>query len=220
MKEPLTRDRIAQAGIAIADSEGLESVTMRRVAAALGVGTMSSYKHVVDRDDLIVAMADAITGRNPVPDDPKYSWQELTKLMALGDWDGFVRHPWLIDVWSTPRRRVDMASLEQVKTMLKRYEEAGLDHKVCYATIFGVAGLTLGMAALTIDDPRDERKTGVDLGEWRRRMVDEVERQLSGGDRGQVVQFMSDLHQGVGTGAFIEALDSFIAGVEARHIPR
>ncbi|GAA4483965.1 hypothetical protein GCM10023094_36290 [Rhodococcus olei] len=214
----MSRDRIAQAGIAIADDEGLEAVTMRRVAAALGVGTMSSYKHVADRDDLIVAMVDTITGRHPLPNDPKYSWQELTKMMALGDWDAFVRHPWLIVVWSTPRRRVDMASLEQLETMLERYEQAGLDRNVCYATIFGVAGLTLGMAALAIDNPGDELKSGIGLGEWRRQMGSDVERRLSKDEHGRAVRFLSDLHQGLGPHTFVMALDSFIAGVEARHI--
>src|SRR5882724_5774957 len=58
----LTHTRIAQAAIAIADAEGLEAVSMRRVAAALGVGAMSLYRYVASRDDVVVLMVDEAVG--------------------------------------------------------------------------------------------------------------------------------------------------------------
>ncbi|MFE3292143.1 TetR/AcrR family transcriptional regulator C-terminal domain-containing protein [Rhodococcus sp. NPDC059234] len=216
MKQPLTRERIAQAGIAIADAEGLEAVSMRRVATTLGVATMSPYRHVVDRDDLVVAMVDTITGQSPLPTDPGFSWQELIKTMALGDWQAFVEHPWLIGVWCTPRRRVDLASLDQLEILLDRLDQAGMNRSAGFAVLFGVAGLTLGMAAVTVDNPGAELKSGVDLREWRRQAAAELDLRSSPA-HGGAVRFMYELHDYAGYDAFIEALDSFIAGVEARH---
>ncbi|RVW09285.1 TetR family transcriptional regulator [Prescottella agglutinans] len=216
VKAPLTRERIALAGIAIADSEGIEAVSMRRVAAALNVSTMSSYRHVRDRDDLIVAMVDTITARSPLPRAPEVSWSELVRIMAIGDWQAFTRHPWLISVWSTPRRRVDSASLDQLELVLERLERAGIGRSAGYAVIFGVAGLTLGMAALAIDDPGEELKSGVDLREWRRREgVDLDERAAT--DHRRAARFVTELHDYVGGDAFSVALEGFIGGIAVLH---
>lgn len=61
MKPTLTRQLVAEAGVTIADADGLKALTMRRVASALDVATMAPYRHVTDRDDLLVAMVDVIT---------------------------------------------------------------------------------------------------------------------------------------------------------------
>ncbi|WFR72286.1 TetR/AcrR family transcriptional regulator C-terminal domain-containing protein [Prescottella defluvii] len=185
------------------------------MASALGVSTMSSYRHVKDRDDLIVAMVDAITARSPLPRDPDLTWPALIRTMAIGDWNAFAEHSWLISVWSTPRRRVDTASLDQIELLLDRLEETGIDRTDGYSVIFGVAGLTLGMAALAIDDPGEELKSGIDLGEWRRRSGADADR-LYSSDHGRAVRFMTELHDNAGFDMFSVALDAFIAGIAAR----
>src|SRR5690242_5474592 len=58
----LTHGQIAQAAIALADAEGLEAVSMRRVASALGVGAMSLYRYVASRDDVVELMVDEAIG--------------------------------------------------------------------------------------------------------------------------------------------------------------
>lgn len=189
---------------------------MRRVAATLGVSTMSSYRHVKDRDDLVVAMVDTITGRTPLPRDPGVTWPELIRTMALGDWQAFVRHPWLISVWSTPRRRVDAASLDQLELVLERLERAGIDRSAGYTVIFGVAGLTLGMAAMAIDDPGEELKSGVDLAEWRRRTGMDLDEQFAA-DHGRAARFMAELHEHTGYSNFTAALEGFITGIATRY---
>jgi len=176
---------------------------------------MSSYRHVKDRDDLVVAMVDTITARSPLPDGPDVAWPELIRAMAIGDWQAFARHPWLISVWSTPRRRVDAASLDQLGLVLERLEQGGIGRTDGYTVIFGVAGLTLGMAALAIDDPGEELKSGIDLGEWRRRSGADADRQRGGG-HDRAARFMAELHDNAGLDMFSAALDAFIAGTAAR----
>ncbi|WP_430330922.1 TetR/AcrR family transcriptional regulator [Rhodococcus sp. ACT016] len=212
---PLTRERIALAGITIADAEGIDAVSMRRVAAALGVSTMSSYRHVEDRDDLMVAMVDIITGRSPLPRDPAVTWPDLLREMAIADWQAFARHPWLISVWSTPRRRVDTASLHQLELVLDRLEQAGIDRSSGYTVIYGVAGLTLGMAALTIDDPGEELKSGTDLEAWRRQVGANLNLQVAAEHR-RAARFVTELNDHTGYDLFAAALEAFIAGVAAR----
>ena len=67
-RNTLSRDRIVEAALALLDEEGFEAVTMPSLAKRLGVGTMSLYRHVADKDDLIDAVAERVLSGVAVPD--------------------------------------------------------------------------------------------------------------------------------------------------------
>lgn len=75
-KEPLSQDRIVTAAIEILDAEGLDAVSTRRVAEALGTGSASLYAHIASRDELVELMYDRIAGEIEVPDPDPARWQE------------------------------------------------------------------------------------------------------------------------------------------------
>src|SRR3954464_15951044 len=64
---PLTRDRVIQAAVTLADTHGVEALSMRKLGAALGVEAMSLYNHVANKDDLIDGVLDAILGEIELP---------------------------------------------------------------------------------------------------------------------------------------------------------
>jgi len=90
-----SRAEIAAAAIALADADGLEGVSMRKIAAALGAGTMSLYNYVPKKEHLFDLMLDASAGEFTLPDarsgDPR---ADLTAL-ARGMLAAMRRHPWL-----------------------------------------------------------------------------------------------------------------------------
>jgi AcrR family transcriptional regulator len=92
----LTPAAIAEAGVALADAEGLAAVTMQRIAAALGVTKMALYRYLPGKDELVALMTETAMGEAP-PLDPASGWRprltEWTRLLFAG----FVRHPWLAD---------------------------------------------------------------------------------------------------------------------------
>jgi len=93
-RTPLSYERIARAGIRIADAEGLAAVTMRRVAKDLGAGTMSLYRYVDNRDDLIALMADLVRAEAvapPATGDWRTDLSEVARTMRRIT----LRHPWL-----------------------------------------------------------------------------------------------------------------------------
>src|SRR5271156_4306545 len=92
---PLSREKIADAALAIADAEGFASVSMRRVAQELGVGTMSLYYYVKTKDDLIAVMDDALMGEALLPSVPK-DWRRALTEIATRTHDLFLRHPWAL----------------------------------------------------------------------------------------------------------------------------
>ncbi len=99
-KSRLTREKIAAAALAIADSEGFAAVSMRRVAQELNVGTMSLYYYVKTKDDLMAVMDDALMSEALLPSIPE-GWQEALTEIATRTHALFLRHPWALSAMLT-----------------------------------------------------------------------------------------------------------------------
>jgi AcrR family transcriptional regulator len=93
-----SRAQIAQAAVRIADSEGFDAVSMRRVARELGSGTMTLYHYVRNKDELVTLMHDAVMGEVLVPEgEMPEGWREALRTIAGRSRDAFARHPWTLD---------------------------------------------------------------------------------------------------------------------------
>lgn len=96
----LSTQAIVDTAIAIADVDGLDAVSIRRVAAILDVRPMSLYTHIVSKDELLALMADKLVGtllvEGPLPDD----WREALTLHARKMFLMFVSHPWLLALFT------------------------------------------------------------------------------------------------------------------------
>ncbi|MFB9691332.1 GntR family transcriptional regulator [Amycolatopsis plumensis] len=91
----LTREQLVRTAIAIADTEGLGALSMRGVAARLGVAAMAPYRYVRGKDELVLLMADAAFGERGYPAKPSGDWRERLTLGGRTLWALFRRHPWL-----------------------------------------------------------------------------------------------------------------------------
>ncbi len=112
-KEKLSRHIIAAAALAIADSEGFQALSMRRVAEKLNVGTMSLYYYVKTKDDLIAVMDDALMSEVLLPVVPR-NWKRAITDIAMRTHSVFLRHPWaLISMQSAPPGLNAMRHMEQ-----------------------------------------------------------------------------------------------------------
>ena len=116
----LSRDRIAAAALAIADAEGFASVSMRRIAQEMGVGTMSLYYYVRTKADLVAAMDDALMSEVLVPSLPG-NWREALTVIAMRTRDALLRHPWaLSSMLSAPPGVNAMRHMEQCLEVLAK----------------------------------------------------------------------------------------------------
>ena len=89
----LTRQQVVTAAVELADSGGIESISMRRLAQELGVEAMSLYTHVLSKEDLLDGIADAVIGMIPV-DAVAADWRTSLRRMALAARGVMLRHPW------------------------------------------------------------------------------------------------------------------------------
>ena len=95
-RHSLSAHRIATTAVAIADSDGLDAITMRRLATDLGVTPMATYRYVSGRDDVLALMVDLVHGEVTVPDNA--DWRDTMWALATGIRALVVEHPWLVQL--------------------------------------------------------------------------------------------------------------------------
>ena len=94
---PLSRERALAAAVDLADAEGLEALTMRKLAKALGVEAMSLYHHVANKSDILDGMVDLVFGEIDLPRDDT-DWSTAMRQRGSSVRAALTRHPWAISV--------------------------------------------------------------------------------------------------------------------------
>lgn len=122
-REPLSRDRVLRAAVHLADTRGLEALTMRELGESLGVQAMSLYRHVADKEDLLDAMVDHVVAEIEVPS-PSDPWKVAMRKRAMSAHDALLRHPWACGLLMS-RAAVGPAKLRYVDATLGCLQAAG-----------------------------------------------------------------------------------------------
>ncbi|MCM3626915.1 TetR/AcrR family transcriptional regulator [Paenibacillus glycanilyticus] len=97
-KRELSIDQIVAAAVELADKEGLQAVSMNRVAASLGFTAMSLYRYVESKDDLLLLMQEAVCHFPDQPEEAIADWREGLRQYVRACIDVFVKHPWFADI--------------------------------------------------------------------------------------------------------------------------
>jgi AcrR family transcriptional regulator len=99
-----TREEIAEAAVRIADAEGIDALSMRRLAAELDAGTMTLYHYVRTKDELLALVTDAVMGEVVVPADElaALDWRAAISAIAARSRAALERHPWIFDIVDDP----------------------------------------------------------------------------------------------------------------------
>ena len=147
-KPGLTLDEIVRAGVRVADTEGLDALSMQRVAGELGYTTMSLYRYVSGKDQLVALMSDVALGAPPEP--AGGDWREEIEAWVRGLWHGYRAHPWLLSVKieGPPSGPQGLAWLEAA---LRALEGSGLDKGDRIGVTRFVNAATFSLARLSVD---------------------------------------------------------------------
>ncbi|MBE9157404.1 TetR/AcrR family transcriptional regulator C-terminal domain-containing protein [Nodosilinea sp. LEGE 06152] len=125
---PLSRERILQTALHLADEGGLEALSMRKLAQALGVKAMSLYNHIANRDDLIDGIVDSVVSEIEVPK-PGADWKLAMRRRAISAHAVLLRHPWAT-MPLVSRINVGPAMLRYVDSTLGCLREAGFSFEM------------------------------------------------------------------------------------------
>jgi AcrR family transcriptional regulator len=97
-KPRLSRERVVEAAIELADTEGLTALSMQRISEELGCAKMALYRHVPGKTELAALMLDTALGPPPALDGVPGGWRSLLREWSLAAFTGFRRHPWALEV--------------------------------------------------------------------------------------------------------------------------
>jgi len=150
-----TRERVIQAALAVADSGGLGSLTIRTLAKELGAKPMSVYYHVANKDEILAALVDIVFGEIQLPV-PGRDWRSEMRKRACSAREVLARHRWAIGLLES-RTDPGPANLRHHDTVIATLQAAGFSAELtahAYALIDSyVYGFALQEAALPFHGP-------------------------------------------------------------------
>ncbi|MFI7152953.1 TetR/AcrR family transcriptional regulator C-terminal domain-containing protein [Nonomuraea sp. NPDC050022] len=164
----LARERVVRTAIEIADAEGLPALSMRGVAGRLGVATMSLYRHVGSKDDLVELMIDQVFGEFPLPAEPPPGWRARLEVAARVQWAAYRRHPWLTRITSLSRPLPSPSLLKHAEWALAAVDGHGLDPESMMHVHILMYSYVEGIAANFELESQAQAETGLTDDEWMR----------------------------------------------------
>jgi AcrR family transcriptional regulator len=162
----LTRDRVVRTAVEMADAEGLPALSMRGVAGRLGVATMSLYRHVGSKDDLVELMIEQVFGEFPLPGEPPHGWRARLEVAARVQWAAYRRHPWLARITSLTRPLPSPSLLKHTEWSLAAIDGHGLDPETMMHVHILMYSYVQGIAANIELEIQAQATTGLTDDEW------------------------------------------------------
>ncbi|GAB3148630.1 TetR/AcrR family transcriptional regulator C-terminal domain-containing protein [Amycolatopsis stemonae] len=166
-KPARTRRDVALAAIRIADAEGLDAVSMRRVAAELGAGTTSLYRYVSKKDEVLELMGDEVMGELRGTALPA-GWRDGLRAIARLLRDVALRHPWFPAVLAG-RAIHGPHSLHWRELTLSAFDDVDLDTDEMLAALGTLSAFVLGHVLGELADQEAARRSGLSHDQWMER---------------------------------------------------
>ena len=151
---PLSRQRALLAAIAIADTEGIDALTMRRLAQDLGVEAMSLYHHVANKHDILDGMVDMVFGEIELPSDGT-DWKMAMRQRATSVRAALTRHPWAIGIMES-RTSPGPATLRHHDTVIGCCLTAGFSIEMAAHAFSLIDSYIYGFVLQEVNLPFDE----------------------------------------------------------------
>jgi AcrR family transcriptional regulator len=108
-RAPLSRERVLETAVALARRDGFESLTMRRLADELGVGAMTLYHYVPNKEKLLDGMVDLVFGEIELPTND-VDWRTAMRRRALSTREALNRHRWAVGLMESRTTQAPRAS--------------------------------------------------------------------------------------------------------------
>jgi AcrR family transcriptional regulator len=152
-REPLSRERVLRAAVALADRGGVESLSMRKLAEQLGVVPMALYKHVSNKEEMLDGMVDVVVGEIDPPAGTN-DWKTAVRQRILSARRALLRHPWASRVIES-RTSPTPALLEYTDQMIGLFRAGGFSIDLTHHAMHAMGSRLLGFSQELFDDTAD-----------------------------------------------------------------
>ena len=156
-RAPLSKERVLAAAVALADTRGVESLSMRKLAQALGVVPMALYKHVANKDELLDGMIDAVIGEIDPPDGGA-DWRTAIRRRVLSALRMLLRHPWasgVIEARMKARANPTLVVMEYLDSMIGIFRAGGFSIDLIHHAMHVMGSRLLGFSQELFEDNPD-----------------------------------------------------------------
>jgi AcrR family transcriptional regulator len=163
VRAPLSRERVMRAAVALADSSGIESLSMRKLGHDLGVEAMSLYNHVANKDDILDGIVDLVFSEIALPSG-EADWKPAMRKRAISAHEALLRHPWAPSLMQS-RTRPGPATLRHHDSVLGSLRNAGFTLVMAAHAVSAIDGYVYGFALQQINLPLQSREQVAEVGE-------------------------------------------------------
>jgi AcrR family transcriptional regulator len=210
----LTLHQIVVAAVALADREGLSALSMRRIASELGVGTMSLYRYVPGKGELLDLMLDHVNGvPDDAPDPRSLPWRRTLEEMARGIWDLYQAHPWLLHV-NQSRPVLGPNSLAGFDYALAGLADLDVDGRDRVAIMLAVENYVVGTARAFLLRQQAADESGVSDEDFWAAQEPVLSKAMATGDHPEVACLPGDSFTISGRDALEFGLQALLNGLE------
>ncbi|MFD3731000.1 TetR/AcrR family transcriptional regulator [Streptomyces sp. NPDC058632] len=153
-RTPLSRKRILDTAVALADEGGVDALSMRRIAQALGVVPMALYKHVANKNELLDGMIDVLVGEIDPPAG-RADWKTAVRRRVLSARRMLLRHPWapgVIESRMKARATPTPAVLEYLDSMIGIFRSGGFPIDLVHHAMHVMGSRLLGFSQELFED--------------------------------------------------------------------
>jgi AcrR family transcriptional regulator len=207
---PLSRERIVQAAVRLADADGLDAVSLRKVAGELGVGPMRLYTYIATKEVLLDLMVDAVYAEiRPTGD----GWREVLVSLADATRQAAHRHEWLADLIGG-RPQLGPNTLASGEVVLAAM--GGVDLGTVVPAVGAVNAYVIGAVRREIAERRAERTSGMDKHQWQHTYGPYLERIFATGRFPALESVVRDGPHLDADETFRTGLDFVLDGIAAR----
>ncbi|MBB5854036.1 TetR/AcrR family transcriptional regulator [Amycolatopsis umgeniensis] len=207
---PLSREKIVRAAIRLADADGLDAVSLRKIATALDVGPMRLYGYIDGKDELLDLMVDAAHVEIRPSGD---GWREVLRSLAEAMRRAVQRHEWLADLLGG-RPQLGPEALATAEAVMSALDDLGVDSVM--PVVSAVNAYTIGAVRREIAERRADRATGMDEKRWQAELGPYMVRSFATGKLPALATVVQDAVHLDADETFRIGLDCLLDGIGAR----
>jgi AcrR family transcriptional regulator len=157
----LSKERVLRAALALADTGGIESLTMRKLGQEVRVEAMSLYNHVANKDDILDGIVDLVFSEIALPSD-QADWKTAVRRRAISARDVLLRHPWATSLMQS-RTKPGPATLRHNDSVLRSLRGAGFTVEMAAHAFSVMDGYIYGFALQQTNLPSHTSKESAEL---------------------------------------------------------
>ena len=215
----LSREQIVRVALEMADTEGIDEISLRRIAARLKVSAMALYWYIERKEDVFELMIDAAYGEVPLPEPGSRDWRSQFQEIAVQIRAMMHRHPWFASLIGH-RAILGPNALKQTDSLLGIVSQLGFDMTTSMSILVMFNAYIVGFVLGEMGEAEARRRTGQSLQEWQEHVAPYMREQvIASGRYPHLARYLAESEERLSEERFLFGLTRLLDGIAAYSVP-